>query len=79
MQLTIELMEKHFADGGVDGEGVSGVGDKLLAWIDAYGKAVGSSRSCWVGEKKKLVCMTWRDADESDEDEVEEDDDDDDL
>jgi len=42
-------------------------GDSILKWIDAYAGASGNSRSCWVGEKKKIVCMTWRDAESSDD------------
>jgi len=45
------------------------IGGKLLEWIDAYALAPGNQRSCWVGAKKKLTCMTWRDVDTSDEDE----------
>jgi hypothetical protein len=44
-------------------------GTKLLKWIDAYSGAPGTARSCWVGEKKRLVCMSWRNAETSDEDE----------
>jgi len=48
------------------------VGERLLKWIDAYSKASGDARSCWLGATKKLVCMTWRDADDSgDEEEIE--------
>ena len=42
-------------------------GQKLLDWIDAYSNAPGDSRSCWIGEHKKLVCMTWRDEENSDD------------
>ena len=47
-------------------------GESLLRWIDAYSNAPGNTRSCWIGNKKQLVCMTWRDADTSDEEEEEE-------
>lgn len=43
------------------------IGENLLSWVDAYGKAAGNQRSCWLGKKKRLVCMTWRDAEDSDE------------
>ena len=50
----------------------SEVGERLLKWIDAYSKAPGNTRSCWVGAKKKLVCMSWSDVDDSgDEEEME--------
>jgi hypothetical protein len=49
------------------------VGERLLNWIDAYSKAPGNSRSCWVGGKKRLVCMSWGDADSSDNEREEED------
>lgn len=49
-------------------------GENLLKWIDAYASSPGNARSCWLGKKKKLVCMSWREADTSDE-EGEEDDD----
>lgn len=50
----------------------SQVGERLLEWIDAYSKAPGNERSCWVGAKKRLVCMAWRDTDLSgEEDEME--------
>jgi hypothetical protein len=45
----------------------SKMGQKVLDWIEAYSSASGNARSCWVGGKKKLVCMTWRDADSSDD------------
>jgi len=45
------------------------MGEKLLEWINAYAHAPGNQRSCWVGAKKKLTCMTWRDVDTSDEEE----------
>ena len=48
------------------------VGDRLLKWIDAYSKAPGFTRSCWVGADKELVCMTLRDDDEEEEEEEEE-------
>ena len=48
------------------------VGERLLKWIEAYSNASGDVRSSWLGAKKKLVCMTWTDADDSgDEDEME--------
>jgi hypothetical protein len=53
------------------------VGRNLLLWIEAYGMAAGNQRSCWLGKKKRLVCMTWRDAEESEEEEEQDDDDDD--
>lgn len=43
-------------------------GDKLIKWMDAYSNASGDTRSCWLGAKKKLVCLNWRDEDSSDED-----------
>jgi hypothetical protein len=49
-------------------------GECLLKWIDAYWNSPGNLRSCWLGSKKQLVCMTWRDADTSDEEEEEEED-----
>ena len=48
------------------------VGERLLNWIDAYGKARGSQRSCWIGEGKRLkVTYSWgdNDSDEDDDDE----------
>jgi len=43
------------------------VGECILKWIDAYAKAPGDHRSCWLGNEKKLVCMTWQEVDTSDE------------
>jgi hypothetical protein len=57
-------------------------GENLLKWIDAYSNANGNQRSCWLGRRKKLVCMSWEQDDMSDEEGEEgeegEDDDDDD-
>lgn len=47
------------------------VGERLLEWIDAYSKAPGDKRSCWVGLKKKLAYGPWRDVDSDDEEEME--------
>jgi hypothetical protein len=52
-------------------------GENLLKWIDAYSSCPGNARSCWLGRKKKLVCMSWREADTSDEDEEGDEDEDD--
>lgn len=49
------------------------VGRNLLSWIEAYGMTAGNQRSCWLGKKKRLVCMTWRDAEESEEGEEDDD------
>jgi hypothetical protein len=69
----IEMMDEAMRAGDVNLDGLRHmdlkVGENLLLWIDAYGKAAGNQRSCWLGKKKRLVCMTWRDAEESDEEE----------
>jgi hypothetical protein len=52
---TVELMKRAGETAGTDWK----TGDNILKWIDAYAGASGNSRSCWVGEKKKIVCMTW--------------------
>lgn len=44
------------------------VGECLLDWAQAYANTSGNQRSCWQG-KKRMVCMTWRDTDSSDEEE----------
>jgi hypothetical protein len=71
--LIIEMMSDEFGKGILrdDMARVSQVGDQLLGWIDAYSRSPGNARACWVGTKKKLVCMTWRDVDMSDEEEDE--------
>ena len=42
-------------------------GEHLLRWIEAYSRCAGNARSCWLGGRKKLVCMSWREADSSEE------------
>lgn len=72
--LIIEMMADEFGKGILrdDMARVSHVGEQLLGWIDAYSLSPGNGRACWVGTKKKLVCMTWRDVDMSDDEEEEE-------
>jgi len=73
--LSQGLMKTAVTAGQVEMESVddlndscqSKMGQKVLDWIEAYSSASGNARSCWVGGKKKLVCMTWRDADSSDD------------
>jgi hypothetical protein len=71
----IEMMQDAMRFGDVNFDGLRNidlkVGENLLSWIDAYGKAAGNQRSCWLGKKKRLVCMTWQDAEEIDTDEEE--------
>jgi len=47
---------------------ISQLGEALLKWVNAYSRSPGDKRACWVGAKKKVVCITWRDVDSSDED-----------
>jgi hypothetical protein len=49
-------------------------GTHLLEWIDAYSNVNGSDRSCWLGKRKKLVCMSWVEGDSSDEGDDDDDD-----
>ena|ERR1700694_647735 len=71
----VALMEKGVKAGVVDKESVedlnlafhTSLGQKVIDWIEAYADTSGGSRSCWVGEKKRMVCMTWREADSSDD------------
>lgn len=78
LKLILEMMEIAIENGEVTLESLGTekfeVGERLLSWIDAYAKAPGNLRSCWVGEKKRLVCMSWRDADSSDDEREDEDD-----
>jgi hypothetical protein len=72
MRTAIEHGEVSIISIDAKGSLSSEVGKRLLKWIDAYSKASGDARSCWVGAKKKLACITWMDADDSgDEDEIE--------
>jgi len=68
--LIIEMMAEEFRKDVLrdDMARVSRLGEQLLGWIDAYSHSPGNARACWVGAKKKLVCMTWRDVDMSDDD-----------
>lgn len=72
--LIAEMMAAQAGKGMVDDDitRISQLGECLLKWIHAYAHCPGNRRACWLGEKKKLVCMTWRDADTSDEDEDDE-------
>jgi hypothetical protein len=71
----LDLMEKGVGTGLVDKESIEDlnmifqtrIGQKVLDWIDAYSNTSGSARSCWVGDKKKMVCMTWRESESSDD------------
>ena len=53
-------------------EGSFDAGERLLKWIDAYGKSPGNQRSCWIGAKKKVcTTMSLRDDDSDDDDDDE--------
>jgi hypothetical protein len=74
--LILEMMADEFGKGILRDNmaRISQIGEQLLGWIDAYSRSPGNSRACWVGARKKLVCMTWRDVDMSDENEEEDED-----
>jgi len=40
------------------------VGKNLIGWIDAYSNSPGNLRSCWLGDKKRVVIFDFWDGDE---------------